>query len=221
MAVPPMQNSRRALTVWSIGLVAAVVLVLAGNLLMARYGNQMRDARPETYIAEAERLMNREDFPGAFAAWHKAYERGPESPLVHKVLGDLHHRLSHWEEASGAYEKALAMGSDSTGVRLNLLVCFLERARYEELARRGRAFMDAGFDDPFFPRYVAEAHFRLKRFQEAIPYINWALEGFQNDLYLLLRLEQCHQAIGNTEEAEAVRKRIAEVEQTVQSFRES
>ncbi len=209
----------KALSRWRFALMACFALLVAANAAMGRYGRHVRESRPETYIAIAERALNSEDYPGAFAAWEEAYARGPKSPLVHKVLGDIHHRLGHWEESIDAYEDALGVGSGSSGVRLNLMTAQLELKRYETVASLGSGFFREGFTGPLFAQYIATAYYRAENYDAAIPWFNIALGGLKNNLYLLEQLKQSYTRAGKDALAQEVQEKLDEVQRGVQGAR--
>jgi tetratricopeptide (TPR) repeat protein len=214
-------HGRRILVAWAVVLGLAAALTAAGNVATAWYAAHVRDQRPETYIAEAEKLMNRGDMPGAFQQWEEAHRRGPNLPEVHKVLGDIHYNLQHWDQALTAYRKALALGSPSVGARMNILWALVELGRYPEALAFARDCVAAGVTDPELYRRTAEACFRGKMFMDAVEFYETALTHYPNDLYLMERLRLTYQAIGDDPKAKAMETAIVQVQATLSRVRGS
>lgn len=211
------KHGPRRLRTWAWLLALAAVLVAAADVGLMEYGRRLRAVRPEAYIDEAERLLNQGNFPGALSVWLEAEARGPEDPRVYKVLGDIHHRKGDWAEAVPAYQQALALGSDSTGVRLNLLTAYLELGQYGQAIEHGLRFIKEGNKDPFLYRYVAYAYYWDGRHAEAIPHFEAALKGIPNDLDLMHPLVICYRTVGRDDLADALGKEIRAVERRLYS----
>jgi len=218
MDAPFIKNPAKVQAIWATVLAMVLAFGIVSNLLAGYYATWMREQRPQTYLVEAERLMNRNDMPGALEQWQKAYERAPDMPDVHKVAGDIQYKLKNWEQAILAYEEAMKLGSAAQGVRTNTLWALVELGRYIEATEFGERSIAEGFTDPIFPRYVAEAYYRAGERAKAIPFLEDALKGYPNDLYLMEHLRQAQVAAGNREQAQAMQERMAEVEATLSAL---
>ena len=205
-------GNSRALIRWQLILLLALALLITANVFVGRYGQQVRDSRPEKHLAIAEDALNRGDYPGALQAWDDAYERGPQSPLVHKVFGDIHHRMENWKQSVNAYEKTLEIGTDSVGVRLNLMTALIELKQYQKVTDVGERFVKGGFENPYFARYIATAYFRAKHYDDAISWFRIALDSAPNNLYLLEQLMQSYERSGKDKFAQKTRDKIDAVQ---------
>lgn len=212
MTPAPRKASLRFVLSWLAAIVVGAALLAGANVAMARYARHDRDRRPETYIGLAETAMNDGDFAGAFRFWEQAFDRAPESPLVYKVLGDIHYNQNQWQDALEAYQKALEFGSTAKGVRMNALWCLVELKRYTNALEFGRLCIKEGLDDADLYRRTAEACFRGGMHAEAIPLFEEALQGYRSDLFLMEHLRQAYQEVGRKEEAEKLAQRIVQLE---------
>ena len=209
-------NNGKSLLRWRILLLLAFLLLITTNAFIGHHGQQVRDARPETYLATAESALNRGDYTTALIQWEKAHQRGPNHPTVHKVHGDIHHRMRNWKQAVTAYGKALQLNSDSTGVRLNLMTALIELKQYKKVTTIGEAFVEQGRQNPHFAHYIATAYFRNKNSPAAIPWFNIALGTARTNPYLLEQLLQSYTRIGDEKSAQEIRQRIDEIQRNLQ-----
>jgi tetratricopeptide (TPR) repeat protein len=214
--MPQKHNNGKTLLRWRISLLLAFLLLITANFFVGQHGQQVRDARPETYLATAESALNRGDYTTALAQWEKAHQRGPNFPTVHKVHGDIYHRMRNWKQAVTAYEKALQLGSDSSGVRLNLMTALIELKQYRKVAAIGEAFVEEGRQNPHFAHYIATAYFRNKNYPAAIPWFNIALGTARTNPYLLEQLMQSYTRIGKEQRAQEIREKIDEIQRNLQ-----
>lgn len=203
------------LVTWAIVLATGFFLVVLVDVWQGRYALQVREKRPETHLAAAERAMNTNNFSGAMMHWEEARKRAPEDPQVFKVLGDIHYNLKAWQKAHDAYRQALAFGSPAPGVRTNLLWVLVELGKYQDAVDFGRRCIAEGINDPDVYRRMAEACFRGKRFADSIEYYEQALRGFPNDLYLMEHLRQACQIAGVYARAKTLEAEIAQLQATM------
>lgn len=212
MTPAPRKASLAFVLSWLSAIMIGAALLAGANMAMARYACYDRDRRPETYISLSETAMNQGDFAAALRFWEEAFDRAPESPLVHKVRGDIHYNQNQWRDALAAYQKALEFGSTAKGVRMNALWCLVELKRYTKALEFGRLCMKEGLDDADLYRRTAEACFRGGMHAEAIPLFEKALQGYSDDLFLMEHLRQAYRAVGREEEAEKLAQKIVQLE---------
>ena len=208
------KRPRKILALW-----AGVLVLFVGVLAGADYGLyayvKHQDAHDyRQFLAKASADW---DAPGFSAAESKtaidrAVALAPKRPEPRVLLGHLHYRLRHWEEAIAAYEAAIARGSEDTGVRQNLVWCHIERGRHGEAARIGKESIASGHGSPVLDRYVGEAHYRAGQHAQARPYFEAALKAYPNDQHLMAKLLAVHQATGDDARAAEMAARISETE---------
>ena len=124
--------------------------------------------------------------------------------------------MGNWKQSVTAYEKALAIGTESVGVRLNLMTALIELKQYRKVTELGVCFAEKGFENPNFARYIAIAYNRAKNYNASIPWLRLALGSFSTDLYLLEELMQSYERTGNDAQAQGVRETIDEVQRSLQ-----
>lgn len=214
------RGSLLVMLLWAIMLVVLGAFAVSVNVAMARYAARERERRPETYIALAEQAKNQRDYGAALRHWEQARKRGPEDPVVYKVLGDIHYDLQHWTEALKAYKSSIEFGSDARGVRMNALWSMVELERYTEALEFGMLCMHKGVVGPDLYRRTAEACFRGGMFEEAIPLYETAVEGYGDDLYLMGRLRQAYSEVGRTQDAARLRGQIVQLESALRTPQE-
>jgi predicted Zn-dependent protease len=193
---------------WALALVAMVALVAAADLAIWRWGMELRRDDPRYYLGEAERLAERDDRAGAFLHLREGMRRAPESPVAHRVAGDVHFTFHEWDEAASAYERALALGSEEPGVRASYLWALIRGGRYALAAERAGEWLRQDDGDPALARLAGEAHLRAGEFPEAAAWFEQALAREPNDVYLMTQLERAYRAAGEQDQADALLDRL-------------
>jgi len=211
-------SSRKAILVWSLSLGVLLLLTVISNLVVIQRVRAARERDPRTYLEAADELRKRNDIPAALEQLDEAFRRAPNSPEPYHVSGHLHYQLKQWDQADKAYSRAIELGSEDEGVRLNKLWALIQLQRYEQAAEFGTSSIAQGYSDIAFVRYVGEAYSRAGRQAEAIPFFLEVLKSNPNDLYMMERLRQAYTATGNREQAEAMETRIADVEAAINSL---
>jgi tetratricopeptide (TPR) repeat protein len=212
MSRPLIENARRSLMLWCGALVLLAALIEVVDFGLRAHARERRKSDYRTYLAAAEDLRSRYDYPAALAQVEEAKRRGPKAPEPYALAGHIRYQMKYWSQAITEYQEAIARGSQDEGVILNVVWALIELNRYEEAAAVGIKALNAGFSMPALPRYIAEADFRAGKLPEAIPYYEKALNGYPNDLYLLDHLRQAYRAAGQMDKAKQIQTRIADIE---------
>ncbi|HNR30002.1 MAG TPA: tetratricopeptide repeat protein [Candidatus Hydrogenedentes bacterium] len=213
------KHPARVLALWAAVLAVVFGATLLGNVAMARYVAHVRAHDPAPHLNAAENSLNRNSYSEAWAQIERAREKAPDAPRVYKVMGDFHFHQKHWKEALEAYRTAIDKGTTSHGVYINALWALIELRYYRDAVAFGEQCIAQGFQEPIFPRYIAEAHLRRGEQNEAIPHLERALEGYVNDPYLMRQLAAAYRATGRKTRAATLEQRIAEVEAAVERLR--
>lgn len=207
---PIYQHPRRIFAAWA-GVLALVIAMLgASDAAMLRYAEQRRAADYRTYVDEAGSLIERGRYAEAEEAVRKAISLAPDRPEPREVLGHLRYRMKRWEDAIDAYNEAIARASHDEGIRQNLVWSHIELKQFDEAARIGEFCIREGYRGAILPRYIAEAHYRAGKFEQAIPFFEAALLAYPGDLYLLDHLRQALLRTGQRTRAEAVAAAMAD-----------
>lgn len=215
MAKPSFKNPGRVFAVWAAALAATLALGIVFNGMLQSHVNDIKRHDPRAFLQTAQRLMDENDVLGAFARLEDARRIAPESPEPDRLQGLFHFRLKHWEKAFGAFQRSIAKGDRKADVRLKALSALLQLGRREEAAAFGRKCLDDGYTYRTFPRYIADAYRGLGKHAEAIPYYEQALEGYPSDLYLMEHLAQACRTTGQTDRAETIEARMAEIQMSL------
>ena len=207
----------RVVALWAILLTAAVAGLGAANYQMAQYLAAARERDPQYDLNRADRLMNEGNFPEAFRAVAQALRKAPSNPDCHRTLGHVLFNFRYWDEAVAAYRNAIARGSADQGIRTNAIWAYIELEKYEDAVELGKHCLAEGFNAPQFARYIAEAYARSNKTTEAISYLELALEGQPEDLFLLTRLAVFYEATGAPKKAQRARKEIDRIQAGISS----
>jgi len=212
MAGPSLDRARKTLLLWCAAVLLLLAFTEAINLGLRTFARERRANDYRTYLATANDLINRYDYPAALSQVAESKRRNSKAPEPYAIEGHIRYQLKQWNMAINEYKTAIAQGSREEGVFLNLIWALIELNRYDEAAALGEKTITAGFTVPALPRYTAEAYFRAGKKVEAIPFYEMALKGYPNDLYLLDHLRQAYRAANQLEKAKEMQARIADIE---------
>jgi len=206
------RHPRRWLLVWACLVAAGFAAVHGIDRVILAYSERVRASDYMTYVAEAAHLADSGRVDDAFIPLRTALDLAPYAPEPHLMHGHLYYRRGQWEDALLAYHRALQLGTPEIGARLNAVWSSIQLGRYADAVALGEVSIKSGFDTPAMARLVAEAHFRAENFDKSIPYIQQALEGFPNDLYLWDHLAVAAQRTDNEALAQRARARIENIQ---------
>jgi len=150
----------------------------------------LRDGRPKLALEEFQR----------------AIKQDPKNPYFHKGLGLAYATLKRFDDAVGAFRKALELNPYYTDVRNDLGMALVLAGKRQE----GKAEFLAAFNDPTNPtpeisaRNLGQAYFEEKNYAEAANWFRSSLN--RNKAYpdAYLGLGDAMVALGRAEEAIAM-----------------
>ena len=202
-------DARPVLTLWAAVLLVGVLVAAGWQAGLASYVGAKRAESPWTYLKAAANYEAQQNWGQAIAMLHEAAKRDAQSPVPHERLGLIYYQhRSDWSAALAAFDAALARNSTSLDLRGKYIWSLIHLKRYDEAAAFGQRCIDEGQTSANFPRYTGEALFRARKFNEALPHLEKALEGFSSDMLLLERVAACLRETGNTEKLKQIEKRI-------------
>lgn len=128
----------------------------------------------------------------AMTAWRTYLKSHPVDPEPYANLGLLEARQEHYKEAVPLYRKALALNPEFPGLRLNLgLALFKADEMKEAVQTFGRVLQSEPSSSPEVQRLtilLGMAHYGLREFAEAAPYLKQAAASDPQNLGLRLSL---------------------------------
>jgi len=212
MARSPFKNTRVVFLVWGVALAVLLLAGIAANVALAQYVRHVRESDPRTYLQEAQRLLDRNDFAGVAAQIDIALQKAPDNPEPYRLRGLMLFRLKHWQEAYDCFQQAIQRGSRVEDLYLKALNSLMQMKRREEAIAFGKWCLDQGYKHWTFHLYMGQTYQALGKYPEAIACYERALEIHPNELFLMEHLAQAYRNIGNTEKAEAMDRRMAETQ---------
>jgi len=207
--------SRTVLVVWAAALALGVAGLIGLDTGIRAYAFQRQAQDYEYHLAKAAQRIEAHKLQEARPFVDRALELAPLRPEPHVMLGHLLFRSKNWREAIEAYGRAIELHSQDTGIVQNVVWAYIELGQFEQAAAIGEEALKKGLRAPALSRYIAEAYFRARQYQKAIPHLRNALEQYPGDRYLMDHLRQAYQRTGQDKQAEGMAERIAELEATV------
>ncbi|MGB8261297.1 MAG: tetratricopeptide repeat protein [Terracidiphilus sp.] len=167
--------------------------LLLGTILALGAGALGQTASAPDRQRQAALAMERQGKTAqAEAAWRAVMKAHPNSPEPYAHLGLLEARHERFKEAVPLYRKALALGPDIPGLRMNLgLALFKSGSLKEAIQEFGDLLKKAPVDSPDHQRLtilIGMAHYGLAEYPEAIPYLKEAADRDAQSLPLRLAL---------------------------------
>lgn len=208
MTASTFANPRKYLLRWAGAIACGVIVLLAANFSLCRHVAVLRESSPWSYLKAAEALKAKNNWTGAIQMLDEAAKRDPKSAVPWERMGQIQYNQEQWDKALQSFQNALDRGSRDTDARGKIIWCLIHLRRFDGAAAFAKACIEGGDTSPYLPRYTAEAYRRAGRFAEAIPYLQQALKGFPDDLYLMELLVQCYKQLGSQQEAAAIQQRI-------------
>jgi tetratricopeptide (TPR) repeat protein len=124
----------------------------------------------------------------AEAAWRAFLKAHPSSSEPYAHLGLLEARQEHYSEALPLYRKALAIGPEVPGLRLNLGLALFKSGNLKEAIREFSLLEKNQPGNQQLTTLIGMAHYGLAEYAEAIPYLKEAAGGDPRNLPLRLAL---------------------------------
>ena len=108
---------------------------------------------------------------GRFESYTKT---DPDNHLLWLELGDLHHRLSHFDEALDSFGQALRLSPGLPAARSRIALVRISQHQFEEAERELKQLVDEGNQDPALLHNLGLALYFQERWQDAQPYFEAA-----------------------------------------------
>jgi len=159
-----------------------LVLTMAATAL----GQPVRAASRERQAALA--LEQQGKLPEAETAWRALLKAYPSDPEPYAHLGLLEARQEHFQEAVPLYRKALDLGPDVPGLRLNLGLALFKGGNLKEAIQEFSLRLKKQPGDQKLTTLIGMAHYGLAQYSEAVPYLKEAAARDTQSLNLQLAL---------------------------------
>ena len=159
-----------------------LVLTMAATAL----GQPVRAASRERQAALA--LEQQGKLPEAETAWRALLKAYPSDPEPYAHLGLLEARQEHFQEAVPLYRKALDLGPDVPGLRLNLGLALFKGGNLKEAIQEFSLLLKKQPGDQKLTTLIGMAHYGLAQYSEAVPYLKEAAARDTQSLNLQLAL---------------------------------
>jgi tetratricopeptide (TPR) repeat protein len=174
--------------------VKRVVQLGIGVVLAAAAAGCLGQAKPAPdRLRQTALLLERQGKnPEAEAAWRAVAKAHPSSPEPYAHLGQLEASQEHYKEAVPLYRKALEIGPDVPGLRLNLGLALFKGGDFKEAIEEFDPLLkNEPASSPEAQRVtilIGMAHYSLAEYAEAIPYLKEATAHDAQNLPLRLAL---------------------------------
>jgi tetratricopeptide (TPR) repeat protein len=149
-------------------------------------GQPVRAASRERQAALA--LEQQGKLPEAETAWRALLKAYPSDPEPYAHLGLLEARQEHFQEAVPLYRKALDLGPDVPGLRLNLGLALFKGGNLKEAIQEFSLLLKKQPGDQKLTTLIGMAHYGLAQYSEAVPYLKEAAARDTQSLNLQLAL---------------------------------
>ncbi|HEY9185643.1 MAG TPA: tetratricopeptide repeat protein [Salegentibacter sp.] len=135
-------------------------------------------------------------------------EKSPDDPTIYYNLGVTTAELGDTEGAIEYYEKALELDPDMSEARMNIVVAILakEREIIDQMNKLGMSKEDN-------KRYKELEEERLEVYQEAIPYLEDAIEHDPSNVEIIRTAMNIFYALDEEDKAQVMKDRLEELQQ--------
>ena len=165
----------------SIGLIS---ICMIGVALMATPFLTAQEESPAQIRGRALALEQAGQNFEAEEAWSAISKADPANAEALAHLGLLEARQQHYEEAIGYYRRALGIHADLPGLQVNLGLALFKAAQFPDAIRSFSAELTNHPGDTRLTILLGMAHYGMKDYLVAIPYLQRALEGDPGNLTL-------------------------------------
>ncbi len=179
------------------------------------------------------------DWRDTLSIYQDCANKSPNKPRTHVNLGIALGKLSRYEEALAALERAIALGNkyeeDSVSATNNIMVCYIQQKKYDEAISRGEKFLREGLTPEMnrvsLPKFFYNwgyAYYLAGRYWEALaafsdgsrlnpqaPYLHAALEEV---FAKASQTEEGRKNLGLSEEPAEISLRLAEVALNIRDY---
>jgi tetratricopeptide (TPR) repeat protein len=157
---------------------------MATPLLIAQVEDRAQLRLKAMSLEQQGRNAEAEEIWGAIA---NADARNAEA-LAH--IGLLEARQEHYEAAIGYYRRAMAIDSDVQGLQMNLGLALFKAAQFPDAIKSFSSEIEKHPDDPRLTILLGMAHYGMKDYLVAVPYLQRATERDPENLTLRTTLAQ-------------------------------
>lgn len=162
-----------------------IALVL---LLAVAHGLGQSSAAKEQRRQTALALEQQGKIAEAETAWRSYQKAFPLSPEPYAHLGLLEARQEHYKEAVPLYRKALEIGPEVPGLRMNLGLALFKGGDLKDAIQEFSRLAKIQPDNQQLMTLIGLAHYGLAEYAEAVPYLKSAAASDKQNLPLLLAL---------------------------------
>ncbi len=171
---------------------AALVLIFCA--LSFSFAGQAQSTRiPDTQRQAAIALEQAGKIPQAHAAWESLRKAHPTSPEPYAHLGLLEARQEHYKEAVPLYRKALEIGPDVPGLRLNLGLALFKSGDLTAAITTFEPLHKRDPENQQINTLIGMAHYGLAQYADAVPFLQSA--AAHDPQNLPLRLAVAHSCL--------------------------
>jgi tetratricopeptide (TPR) repeat protein len=142
------------------------------------------DPRRQTALSLEQQGSNAE----AETAWRAYLKDFPLSPEPYAHLGLLEARQEHYKEAAPLYRKALEIGPEVPGLRMNLGLALFKGGDLKQAIEEFSQLMKSQPGNQQLLTLTGMAHYGLAEYAEAVPYLKPAADNDAHNLPLRLAL---------------------------------
>lgn len=165
-----------------------VLWLWAGLLTVAGSCLAQVKAAPDPRRQEALTLEQQGKNAEAEAAWRVYLTAHPSSAEPYAHLGLLEARQEHYKEAVPLYRKALKLGPDVPGLRLNLGLALFKAGDLKGSILEFEPLLKTNPGNQQLTTLIGMAHYGLAEYKEAVPYLRDAAANDKQSLPLRLAL---------------------------------
>jgi tetratricopeptide (TPR) repeat protein len=166
---------------------AALVSILCA--LTFPFSDQAQPTRiPDPQRQTALALEQAGKVPEAEAAWETVRKAHPANPEPYAHLGLLEARQEHYKEAVPLYRKALEIGPDVPGLRLNLGLALFKSGDLKAAIAAFEPLHQRDPENQQMNTLIGMAHYGLAEYAEAVPFLKPAAAHDPRNLPLRLAL---------------------------------
>lgn len=164
------------------------IVVLAGLLSVAVACFAQVETAPLSRRQQALALEQLGRTAEAEDAWRAVANDEPSNPEPYAHLGLLESKQQHYKEAIPLYQKALEIGPDIPGVRLNLGLALFKGGELKESIVEFTRLLQSQPDNLQLNTLIGMAYYGLAQYADAVPYLKAAAAHDTQSLPLRLTL---------------------------------
>lgn len=112
-------------------------------------------------------MATKEELEVAISRFESYTKADPDNHLLWLELGDLHHRLSQFDQALASFEQALKLSPGLPAARSRIALVRISQHRFEEAEQDLKQLVDEGNNDPALLHNLGLAIYYQERWQDA------------------------------------------------------